>query len=217
MDKNAFIAIALCLAILLGWNYLLPPAPPETKKIERLAEEALSEKTIPQENKQVEKKSQAESDEFVKYEDKLVTIDNEYVKAQIGSRSGGIYSWELKKYKDQDGNPIQLAKNHELSPLNLSLGHFFTGKSLRDKTFYPFKLVSSSENELKFEFEDENIKLIKVYRFVPDAYEIKIYFEVESKKNDLTGYLACVLADKYKPVKGGFLSYQGAPQRFLYS
>ena len=217
MDKNAFIAIALCLAILLGWNYLLQPAPPETKKIEHLAEEALSEKTIPQENKQVEKKSQAESDEFVKYEDKLVTIDNEYVKAQIGSRSGGIYSWELKKYKDQDGNPIQLAKNHELSPLNLSLGHFFTGKSLRDKTFYPFKLVSSSENELKFEFEDENIKLIKVYRFVPDVYEIKIYFEVESKKDDLTGYLACVLADKYKPVKGGFLSYQGAPQRFLYS
>ena len=33
----------------------------------------------------------------------------------------------------------------------------------------------------------------------------------------MTGYLACVLADKYKPVKGGFLSYQGAPQRFLYS
>src|SRR3989338_10358753 len=224
MDKNAFLAIILCLVIFLGWSYLFPTVPPEKETSPKANKELVVEKeqnqdgTValpPSTSEPTEKKP--EDGEFLKYEDTQVTIDNEYLEAKIGARSGGIYSWKLKKYKDNEGNPIDLASNHELSPLNLSLGHFFTGKSLRDKTFYPFKLVSSSENELKFEFEDENIKLIKVYRFVPDVYEIKIYFEVESKKDDLTGYLACVLADKYKPVKGGFLSYQGAPQRFLYS
>ena len=154
---------------------------------------------------------------FVKYEDSQIVVDNEYLEAKIGSRSGGIYSWKLKKYKDQEGNPIQLASNHELGPLNLSLGQVFTGKSLRDKTFFPFRLVSSTEKELKFEFENGEAKLIKVYRFIPETYEVKIHFEIESKKEDLSGYVGFVLADRKKPVKGGYFSSREAPQRFLYS
>ena len=224
MDKNAFLAIILCLVIFLGWSYLFPTVPPKNETVTETNKELITEKSQNQDgtvalqsstSELTEKKP--ENSEFLKYEDTQISIDNEYLEAKIGARSGGIYSWKLKKYKDNEGNPIDLASNHELSPLNLSLSHFFTSKSLKDKTFYPFKLVSSSEKELKFEFEGEGIKLVKVYRFVPETYEIKIHFEVESLKEDLTGYLSFVLSERYKPVKGGFLSYQGAPQRFLYS
>ena len=219
MDKNAFAAIILCLVIFLGWNYLFPPVPPKKEVAQEFKKEAETENstaTAPSEKSKLTEKA-AGNDEFSKYEDSQTIIDNEYLEAKIGSRSGGIYSWKLKKYKDNEGSPVQLASNHELGPLNLSLGQVFTAKSLRDKTFFPFKLVSSSDKELKFEFENEDIKLTKIYRFVPEFYEVKIHFEVESKKEDLAGYVSFMLADRKKSVKSGPFSYRGAPQRFLYS
>jgi YidC/Oxa1 family membrane protein insertase len=110
MEKRVIIAVALSIAVLLGFNYLFPtPAPVKNKEAQAPASKAVpatqatsAPSTVPAAPVTPPAPVTASEPE------RTIVVDTDLYTGVISTHGGVIKSWKLKKYKDTSGKPIEM-------------------------------------------------------------------------------------------------------------
>ncbi|MFN3740115.1 MAG: membrane protein insertase YidC [Thermodesulfovibrionales bacterium] len=184
MEKRALIAVILSIIILVLYQQLFIK-PPVTSP-------PLSQPQAPQTGPGVEKKevpikelaplqpkplNQVSSQPI---KEKFISVETPLFKATLSSRCASFSSFELKKFRGRDNNPVNILKHSD--GLALCIGD--------EKGFYPDQLnfsingrdLSLSENNptgsIIFEYSSSGISIRRTYTFRYDHYLIDVKDEV---------------------------------------
>jgi YidC/Oxa1 family membrane protein insertase len=178
MDKRMLLAIALSLAILIGYQYFfMPPQAPQP----------ISQPPVPETGEAIQKQENAKpAAQLVppaaaeKTVEKTLTVDTELYTAILSSRGGTLKNITLKKYKDKNGAPIVLSANGGVLPLSLGTDETFSlGNALFSVKGKDLALTSSSKPEqIVFEYSSGNLSARRTYTFSATDYGIELKDEV---------------------------------------
>lgn len=114
----------------------------------------------------------------------LTVLENDYYRATFSNHGAVAVSWVLKKFKDNDGHPLDLV-NATAAPL---LGHplslFLYDKELEKKVNDAMYVATASDNSSRpqavtFEYSDGTISVRKTFR-VDKNYVLDVESEVTS-------------------------------------
>ena len=98
------------------------------------------------------------------------TVENELFRITFSNRGAEVKSWQLKKYKDSDGKPLDLVHPQAAEkfgyPLSLYTYDPALTAGLRNAMFVPSATGSvSAPASLSFEFSDGSTQVKKTFRF----------------------------------------------------
>ena len=233
MEKRTILAIALSLAVLLGFQYLFPTAPKNPAVAEKQVNTAVSQRSNqvvqPEVGGQVTVTDQKTSPEPVIPVEKgeIVTVNNTLYQAEIDTLGGQLKSFSLKKYRtdlDQNSPDLNLVTSDREGsyPLSGSVsikGVWYNDKNLlfeSDKTQVVDVSGTTKSLQLKAELSSGD-SLIKEFVFQPESYLLEVIYsyvdgagvthKVDSVKLNWTHTKA--LEEKTRYVYSGVLGYIG--------
>ncbi|HYF02800.1 MAG TPA: membrane protein insertase YidC [Patescibacteria group bacterium] len=112
MDRQSFIGFALIALIVMGWmfyNQSTQTQQAEKKKAVTAQVQPNSETAATPVTPQAD--LGATFTPLAASSERTVTIETDLYKAAISSKGGTVVRWELKKFEDHRGNPVQLIRN----------------------------------------------------------------------------------------------------------
>ncbi len=175
MDKNTVIATILILLIWVAWGNYFQPKPPANTKPVQTAESQNKSDTVA-EAMEVEKTGNLETKTISKQEESFMDVDNNTMSFQISSKGMGLKDIVLKNYTDRQQERIKYYEGK-------SLRNFETRINERD-IYFDIRKISSSE--FLGSYEDENIKVEKIYNLDMDKYTIQTNLKIHNKsKQDI--------------------------------
>ena len=100
----------------------------------------------------------------------LFTIDTDLFRVTFSNQGATVRSWLLKKYKDNDGKPLELLNT--ASPLDHPFSLFFPGRQPTSKVNWTWYTQTGDPDGLgvAFHFSDGHTTIRKVFRFRKDSY-----------------------------------------------
>jgi len=195
MDRNSIIGFVLIFLIVVGWMYYeqsqYKPPQKNNKKDSINTTQSITPKDTSQATIETPKNQTLNSDSLMKISkfgrfftkfsegnERIITIENEVIKAKISSKGGKILRWELKNFKKWDKTTTQLIRdnNGEYS-INFVT---YDGAKIDSRDLY-FNLEENLEDSifvakensltLTFSIEPEpNRKIIRKFTFYNDRY-----------------------------------------------
>ncbi|GAA4794629.1 membrane protein insertase YidC [Olivibacter ginsenosidimutans] len=124
MDRNTFTGLFLIMLILAGSVFFLKPSEEEIKKEQQLQDSIARVKSTEQKKKPIDSLSAAQQSVEASMVDstvlagpfgqtkvgaaETVTLENEYIKANISTKGARVTAVEVKGEKDYKGNPLLL-------------------------------------------------------------------------------------------------------------
>lgn len=188
MDRNTVLAVALSLAVLVGWSMYqaqfqpppgsrtsapAPEPPPETlepspfaidpspppAKVTPLTAPA-DEPTVPEE---------------------LFEIEKPLYIAEFTTLGGGLRRWQLREYhhgSDDGGAPIFMVS--EDVPGRATLLTPFLELGIGDLSKVMFELESRDDSSLSFRYSRDGVTVRKTYTLDDDSYSFRLRIEVEN-------------------------------------
>ena len=173
------VSMAVILFILIGQLYFAKkrPQPPEPRPPERTASTPQapplpSRETVQPPNVAVSKVAGSEQE---------TVVENNLYRIVFSNRGAQAKSWVLKRYKDDQGHPLDLV-NAAGAQLGLPLGLYTYDEGLRNKLNSAL-YVSAAGNalsppaELTYEYVDGGLTVRKTFRFA-DSYVIGVEVSV---------------------------------------
>lgn len=97
-NKRVILAVSLSLLVLLGWNYIFPPAPPLETATQNLSAPNQTAAPAPQDAAQVMPSSPTV--QFTPAAGEKLSIETPLYRAVINTSGGVLESFELKEYKE---------------------------------------------------------------------------------------------------------------------
>lgn len=219
MDKRSLIGFVLITIVVMVWLYYqsITTRPPEqikkdtTESFTPIPEEAknkleeIADTTLVQGNdsagvfqdKDSLLKVMKYGEHFSKFADgsrKIITIENDLLKAKISTKGATVLSWELKNYKKWDKEPTQLIWN-EGGELYLN---FITldNKTIDTRDLYfqfegtdkdYIRLSEEQKFTLKFSLNlGENKTIVKTMTFYGNTYHLDTDIEVHNLEDVIT-------------------------------
>ena len=184
MDKRTLLAVVLALIVFIGSQYFfsspVPPPPAQPQKTETKPES--SDKGTPA--PQVTPLAPAAAEESVPSKD--IRIETQFYVAVFSSRGGTIKKFDLKTYKDKDGNPVSLLRAPGVLP-PLGLGEK-EDLSLSKVNFAvrgtDLILRGSETGTISFEYTQPPVSMKRTYTFYADRYK----FDLKDEIQGLPGY-----------------------------
>jgi YidC/Oxa1 family membrane protein insertase len=180
MDKKTIIAIALSIAVLIGFQYFMkdntPPQTPQKKEAAKADEKITAEKALPADSKS--KKAEGAVKVVVA---KTITVENDLYKAVLSSKGASVKSVELKKFKDAKGNPLVLNGDDALPALGLGSdeGLQFAGVNF-DVSGGDVKLDGKKQSaDIVFEYKSGDVRIKRTFTFSNGDYGIALKDEVK--------------------------------------
>ncbi len=174
MEKRTLIAIALSIAILIGYQYLFVKPltqPPAGEKIEGVTEK--KDVAVPAQMPPVV--PVALSDE------REVKVETDMYVAVLTSKGGTVKRWDLKNYKDKDGINVSLLKGQGIYPaLGIGAQDDFgfskvnfnvIGKDIRFDKY-------TKTGSIIFEYATPQYSIRRTYTFYTDKYRVDLRDEV---------------------------------------
>ena len=187
MDSKTITAVALSLAILLGWSYFFSP-----KQKTRPAAPAAQEAVQPHaEKKAVTPAVKAETPVKMPVENTVavlanaenITVDTDLFRAVFSTQGAVITYWEIKAYKDEKGEPVVLLRDRGAIP---PLALLFDGpnRDLPQQLLYTSntkELTLSKDGrqqgELIFSYNAQGVTIKKKFVFYNDRYKVDMSLE----------------------------------------
>ena len=188
MEKRVFLAVALSVAVLLGFNYVFQP-PKRPAPVQPNASQAQSSQ--PAAGAPVEAPSPAtappssapvpEAQSLVgESTEREIVVENDAVRATFSTRGAVITSWRLKRYAE-NGQPLDLVPHNV--PAGLARPFALTTddpgvNAVLDKALFKPSTDSlnatSGPGTLSFEYRDASgLSVTKEFSFLPDhPYDI---------------------------------------------
>ncbi|CAN5563302.1 membrane protein insertase YidC [soil metagenome] len=222
MEKRVLLAVILSFIVLYGYQAMFPPRLPEQRQAPTTPEQqpglespattspaATPEAAPAPEPAPVEAlvADEAERD---------IIVENEYVRGVFSSRGAVLKSWRLKRYGDDEGQPLELVPANvpagALRPFALAVDDPAITGRLQRALYRPSAtdLRVEDESALEFEYQDgDGLAVRKVFRFsAAEPYVIRFSAEVTHAGQPL------VPAVHWGPALGDGLSEESS---FLYS
>src|SRR5271166_5988655 len=177
-------------------NPLQKPAPPETTQHSKPGPNALSSPG-PMASKAhgksaanaataavVSKSASAESE---------TVVENSFYRIVFTNRGAQAKSWTLKKYKDEDGKPLDLV-NKDAEKFGLPLSLFTYDENLHNQINSALYVGApggsvTAPGKLTFEYADGNVTVRKTFQF-DDSYVVSIETEVTQNGQAVSAYPA---------------------------
>jgi YidC/Oxa1 family membrane protein insertase len=206
--KKLILAIVLCVAVLMVWQYFFMPKPVTQRQVPQpaAAQQQKSEpageakggaapdigsilnqtETAVPENAQP---VQAVSENLMAAEQQTVTVDNAFFTAKFTNRGAGLTSFVLKKYKDDADKPLDLIAR-SATESNFYPFYFYSEKNdfsgILNKALFLYhgaaevKIGSQGTSEIVFEYADQaqNLLARKKFIFSENSYVIRLEFQV---------------------------------------
>jgi YidC/Oxa1 family membrane protein insertase len=176
-EKRLPLALALMMLVLLGWQYFFkPPAPkPATAPVATGAAPTVQmtgEKPPPvAAAAPVSESAQAAASAPVQGSAETTTeIDSDLYHIVFTNRGAVAKSWVLKKYKDDEGKPLQLIATDSKLPLPFALD-FPAQKPAFDANAVLYQMqVSDGGDTIEFSYSDGRTSIQKSFEFKKDSY-----------------------------------------------
>jgi len=173
-EKRLPLALALMMLVLLGWQYFFKPTPPPKPATtsNQPAVQVTGEKpsqpaaTPPSASGQVP--SSAALAPVQASAETISEIDTDLYHIVFTNHGAVAKSWVLKKYKDDAGKPLQLINPD--SKLALPLALDFTGQKPAFDANSVLYHVSSTDQQIDFEYSDGRTSIHKSFAFTRDSY-----------------------------------------------
>lgn len=125
--------------------------------------------------------------------EKPTIIENDLYRITFSNRGGLAKSWVLKRYKNDQGQPLELIHPIAAPQYGYPLSLFTYDESLRKKlndALYVASEDNSGENKtLTFEYSDGDVSVKKKFTF-SHSYEVRVETSVTQKGSYVTAYPA---------------------------
>jgi YidC/Oxa1 family membrane protein insertase len=124
-----------------------------------------------------------------------VVVENDFYRIRFSNRGGVVKSWVLKKYDDDQRQPLELVNNSAAAKYGFPLSLWTYDANLRNKLNSTLYVASTPEGtlhapgEITFEYADQELVVRKTFRF-DQSYLIRAETSVRSKGTDVQAYLA---------------------------
>lgn len=139
-SKTILVFTGLFLVILLGMQYFRAknaPAPQQTQQRTTAAAPSSGaqqqETAAPSAPTVVEAATQANANDVVATQESTTVIENELYRITFTNRGAQVTSWILKKYKDNDGKPLDLVNQEAAKKYGYPLSLYTSDANLRDR------------------------------------------------------------------------------------
>ena len=94
-------------------------------------------------------------------------LENDYYRAVFTNRGAVAKSWVLKKFKDNNGKPLELVSPKISDEIGYPLSLFSYDKALENKLNQALYVPSSSGSAITFEYSDGETTVRKIFRSEP--------------------------------------------------
>lgn len=181
LDKRTLVAVVLAIAVLLGYQYLfIKPVPqqpplPHKKETEVGTKAKEPDKMVP-----ATQPSRSVPVEATLKPAKRVKVNTPLYELSLSSKGGTVDEFDLKMYKDREGNPVALLKAPQLYPALALGGQDNFGLSNADFTVTGSDLTlrDSETGNLVFQFVSPQLSIKRTYTFYAKSYRIDLKDEV---------------------------------------
>ncbi|MBA3885122.1 MAG: membrane protein insertase YidC [Acidobacteria bacterium] len=222
MEKRVLLAVILSFIVLYGYQALFPPRLPEQRQAPTTPEQQPGVES-PATTSPAATPEAAPAPEPAPVEalvadeaERDIIVENEYVRGVFSSRGAVLKSWRLKRYGDDEGQPLELVPANvpagALRPFALAVDDSAITGRLQRALYRPSAtdLRVEDESALEFEYQDgDGLAVRKVFRFsAAEPYVIRFSAEVTHAGQPL------VPAVHWGPALGDGLSEESS---FLYS
>ncbi len=173
MEKRALIAVAISFVILLAYQYFFtPPAPPKVQQQPKVEEQAAQ---TPAEAKATPLAVTPAKN--IPSEEKEIRIDTDLYSAVFSNKGATLKHFELKKYKDANGNNVVLLHTTGIIPA-LGIGSkddFDLSEVNFHTTVQDIKLDQNNKSgALVFEYAGSGVAVRRTFTFYNDGYRIDL-------------------------------------------
>jgi len=201
-DKRMLLIFAVTFALIILSQLFLfkknPETPPATPAAQNQSGQATSQSSTPAEQANASATNPATTGAAksavaakVATSELETTVENELYRIVFTNRGAQVKSWILKKYKDDDGHPLDLV-NKDATKFGLPLGLYTYDESLRNKINTVLYVPSASGNitapgELSYQYTSGDTSVRKTFQF-GDTYVIAIETEVTRNGQTVQAY-----------------------------
>ncbi len=121
-------------------------------------------------------------------------VENELYRITFTNHGAQVRSWILKKYKDDDGKPLDLVNQNTAAKFGYPLSLFTYDQALRNRLSTALYVASSSGNmaapgSLSFDYSSDGLEVHKTFRF-DSTYVIHADVSVKQNGAPVTALLA---------------------------
>ena len=191
MDKKAFLAIILSVAVILVWQAFFAKKPPQQQQESARQETTVQEKaaaktTAPEQITPVQTKTVLSKP--VMGSEKDIPVETPLYKAVFTTKGGSLKSYKLKNYRSSlgtDSEPIELVHVNDGMPRPLTMTFPESSVDIHPESIFTADRVSidmtqtPEGSKLTFTQTSNQMKEEKIFTFYPDKYafdlEVKIY------------------------------------------
>lgn len=190
MEKRLLLAFGLMAAVLFVTQlFFQPPPPQKTIKPAERPQAARAAKPAPTQSA-ADGGTQA-SAQIMGDAPRRYTVDTEVYRIVFSNRGGVVESWQLKKYRDGKGKPLELvntaAQGRVPSPFSLAYKEQKPSVDLNQALFAT--RLSTDGLQIDFEFASGTTRAKKTFRFLRDSYLSEISSEISEAGRRLSHYL----------------------------
>ena len=171
MDNKIILAIALSIAVIIGFQYLLP-APPQVTKSQPAVEKK-EDITAPAKSPSVA--------ETTLVEEKEIKVENELFSAVLTSKGGSVKYWEIKAYKDKFEKDVVLLKKPGTIPaIGIGTNNNFDLAGVNFNVVGRNIMLDSKNKSgsVVFEYSKDGKSVRRTYTFYSDTYKFDLTDEV---------------------------------------
>lgn len=192
--KRMALSMVIAFGLMFIWQKLFPPPPRVVEKQE-----------VPAEIAAVESSTAAEEAAVELGEEEFKTFDFEKVAITFSTYGGKIVSYKLKeaKFENREVNQPEELVRGEKNPGLFELDYPDSSFNLPEKT--EWKIDEVKDKEIRFTWENENLKIIKFYKLIPENYSIELWVDtsIKTKRGRQTLELKLSSFEKISDGSGG--------------
>ncbi len=191
MERNLLLFFVIAGGILYFSSTLFPPATPPKPVVKK--EMAQQETPVPSapiapkpaglaSTKPAGKPVSTVANTVAGAKEEILEVDTDVHKVRFSTKGGVVLSWQLKKYKDTNGKPLELVQPNGVAgkevgyPLRFAFTDKFPGVDA-NQVIYAHRFPTEGFQTIEFEYADANFRGKKKFVFQKSDYRVQVSTE----------------------------------------
>lgn len=203
METRLLLAFGLMGLVLFASQYFLPkPQPPAQKKagpaqvqVKEAAPEpqppAPAGQPAPAKTAKAAAPSRPPAERFVAEKEETHILETSVYRIVFSNRGAAVRSWVLKRYRDSNGNPVDLVNSLAAPKAGWAYSYVFPReKPATDLNGALFTVSQPDPLAIEFRYDDGATRAVKRFRFEQDRYRGQFFSEVTSQGRPVDHHVA---------------------------
>ena len=202
METRLLLAFGLMGLVLFASQYFLPkPQPPAQKKAEPAQVQVKEAAPEPQPPAPASRPapaktgkaapSQPQAERFVAEKEETHIFETSVYRVVFSNRGAAVRSWVLKRYRDSNGNPVDLVNSLAAPKAGWAYSWVFPReKPATDLNGALFVIGRPDPLTIEFRYDDGATRAVKRFRFEQDRYRGQFFSEVTSQGRPVEHHVA---------------------------